>query len=68
MSDKKIETGKPVKKFSLARRTKIGTYTFIISLILLTVLVVINLLVAAIPKSFTVFDTSANKLNSFRRF
>ncbi len=62
MSDKKIETGKPAKKFNLAKRTRIGTYTFTISLILLAVLVTVNLLVAAIPKSLTVFDTSANKL------
>lgn len=65
MTDKNNEAAagvKAQKKLRLAKTTKIGTYTFIISLIVLAVIIVINLLVGAIPSRFTVFDTSANKL------
>ncbi len=62
MKDKKTSCANPFKKIRLTKQTKIGTYTFLISLVLLAVLVTINLLVDAIPKSYTEFDTSTNGL------
>lgn len=47
------------KKFGLSKRTKAGAYTFVLTAVVLAVLVTVNLLVAALPKSLTVFDTSA---------
>ena len=41
---------------------KMGTYTIIVSAILLAVLVVVNLIVSALPSRYTKFDTSANKM------
>lgn len=46
----------------IQKRTKLGTYTVVISLIVLAVLIVINLLVSALPSKWTVLDTSTNKL------
>ncbi len=63
MTDKKT-TDKQKTKFALSRKERIGGYTFIITLILLALLVVINLLVSALPKSLLFVDTSANKLYS----
>ena len=51
------------KKFPrLSKRTRMGSYTFILTAIILAVLVILNLLVSAIPKKYTSFDTSPNKL------
>jgi len=44
------------------RQTKAGTYTTVITLVLLAVLVVVNLFVGALPKQYTVIDTTANDL------
>ena len=41
---------------------KMGTYTIIISAIVLAVLVVVNLIVSALPSKYTKFDTSATKM------
>lgn len=46
------------------KRAKLGTYTVVVSLIVLAVLVVINLLVSLIPTRFTIIDLSANQMYS----
>ncbi|MGI6167281.1 MAG: Gldg family protein [Eubacteriales bacterium] len=46
----------------LSKSTKIGTYTFLVSLALLVILVIINLIVASLPSSLTVFDTTPQGL------
>jgi len=51
-------------KFKLKRTTKMGTYTVVISLILLAAIVFVNMIVSALPSKYTVFDTSLNKLYS----
>jgi len=51
-------------KFKLKRTTKMGTYTVVISLVLLAVIILVNMVVSAIPKKYTVIDTSYNKLYS----
>lgn len=60
----KTEKNMMSRLFGLNKATKIGMYTVVISAILLAVLIVVNLLVGAIPTSFTKLDTSANKLYS----
>lgn len=45
-------------------RAKMGTYTVIVSLIVLAVLVVVNLLVSLIPTRFTIIDLSVNQIYS----
>lgn len=54
------------QKFSFGRSqtTKFGTFTFIIALIVLAVLIISNLLISAIPKSLTLFDTSTTGVYS----
>jgi ABC-2 type transport system permease protein len=49
-------------KKGLSKSTKIGTYTFLVSLFLLVILVIINLLIAALPPSLIVFDTTPTGL------
>jgi len=46
------------------KRAKLGTYTVVVSLIVLAVLIVINLLVSLIPTRFTIIDLSANQIYS----
>lgn len=48
----------------MQKRAKAGTYTVVLSLIVLAVLVVINLLVAALPSRFITLDVTANKMYS----
>ncbi len=43
---------------------KMGTYTLIITVIVLAALIVINLIAAAIPSKYTAIDTSSNKMYS----
>lgn len=50
------------KKPLFNRQAKAGTYTTVIALVLLAVLVVLNLLVSALPTKYTIIDTSANDL------
>lgn len=50
------------KKMFFNRQAKAGTYTTVISLVLLAVLVVVNLIVGALPSKYTVIDTTANDL------
>lgn len=50
--------------FSKSRIAKSGTYTFVISLIVLAALIIANLLVSAIPKSLTLIDTSTTGIYS----
>ncbi len=57
-----MENNKALRRRQMARTTKLGTYTFAVSAILLAVIMVVNLLVGLIPSKLTVFDTSANKL------
>lgn len=47
------------KKPVFNRQAKAGTYTAVITLVLLAVLVVVNLLVSALPSQYTVIDTSS---------
>ena len=47
------------KKPIFNRQAKAGTYTAVITLVLLAVLVVVNLLVSALPSQYTVIDTSS---------
>lgn len=51
-------------KFNFKKTTKMGTYTVIVSLILLAAIVLINMIVAAIPSKYTIIDTSLDKLYS----
>lgn len=44
------------------RQAKAGTYTTVITLVLLAVLVVVNLVVGALPTKYTIIDTSAQDL------
>lgn len=46
------------------KRAKLGTYTVVLSLIVLAVLIVVNLLVSLIPTRFTIIDLSANQIYS----
>ncbi|MBQ7322295.1 MAG: GldG family protein [Clostridia bacterium] len=46
------------------KRVKAGTYTVVISLVILALLIVVNLLVSALPSKFTTYDTSVNKMYS----
>ncbi len=46
------------KKF-FNQQTKAGTYTAVMTVVLLAVLVVVNLLVGALPSQYTIIDTSA---------
>lgn len=48
--------------FKLNRQAKAGTYTTLVTLVLLAVLVVVNLVVGALPSQYTVIDTSAYAL------
>ena len=48
----------------IAKRAKAGTYTVVVSLILLAVLIVINLFVSALPSKWITIDTSVNKMFS----
>lgn len=50
------------KKPIFNRQAKAGTYTAVITLVLLAVLVVVNLLVSALPSQYTVIDTSTQDL------
>lgn len=50
------------KKPLFNRQAKAGTYTTVIALVLLAVLVVFNLFVDALPTKYTIIDTSANDL------
>jgi len=53
-------------KFSFGRSqtTKFGAFTFAIALIVLVTLIIFNLLISAIPKSLTLFDTSTTGIYS----
>ena len=44
--------------FRMKRSVKIGTYSFIMGVVVLAVLIVANLLVGALPAKITRFDTS----------
>ena len=48
----------------MQKRAKAGTYTVVVSLIVLAVLIVVNLLVTALPSKWITIDTSANKMYS----
>ena len=48
----------------MQKRAKAGTYTVVLSLIVLAVLIVINLLVAALPSRFITLDATSNKMYS----
>lgn len=48
----------------MQKRAKAGTYTVVLSLIVLAVLIVINLLVSALPSRFITLDATANKMYS----
>ncbi len=50
------------KKPLFNRQAKAGTYTTVIALVLLAVLVVFNLFVGALPTKYTIIDTSSNDL------
>lgn len=50
------------KKSFFNRQAKAGTYTAVVSIVVLAVLVVVNLIVGALPQKYTVLDTSANDL------
>lgn len=51
-----------VRRSRIAKTTKIGSYTFAISAVLLAVIIIINSMIGLLPSHLTVFDTSANKL------
>lgn len=53
---------KNMKTSSLSKRTRMGSYTFILTVLLLALLIVVNLLVKAIPERYTSFDTTPQKL------
>ena len=44
------------------KRARIGSYTIVITLILLAVLIVINLIVSALPSTYTALDTSVTDM------
>ncbi len=44
------------------RRTKAGTYAFILTAVVLGILIVVNLMVAALPTKYTVLDTSSSDI------
>ena len=48
----------------MQKRAKAGTYTVVLSLIVMAVLIVINLLVTALPSRFTTLDVTSNKMYS----
>ncbi len=48
----------------LKRTTKMGTYTVVIALVVLTAIIFLNLIVSALPTKYTIYDTSAEKLYS----
>ena len=48
----------------IAKRAKAGTYTVVISLVVLALLIVANLLVSALPSKIITIDTSVNKMFS----
>lgn len=50
------------KKPLFNRQAKAGTYTTVIALVFLAVLVVFNLIVGALPTKYTIIDTSANDM------
>ncbi|MBR6708123.1 MAG: hypothetical protein IKL84_00425, partial [Clostridia bacterium] len=52
------------KKAFFTQQSKVGTYTIVITLVLLAVLVVINMVVSALPNKYTVLDTSALNMYS----
>ena len=49
---------------AMKKTTRLGTYTLTVALIVLTAIILVNALVAALPKKYTVIDTSAEKLYS----
>lgn len=57
-----MDNNKNTPSRRIGRTTKMGTYTFVASVIVLAVIVVVNLLVGLLPASLTTFDTSANGL------
>lgn len=57
-----MENNKNTPSRRVGRTTKMGTYTFVVSVVVLAVIVVVNLLVGLLPSSLTTFDTSANGL------
>lgn len=48
----------------VAKRAKAGTYTVVISLVVLAVLIALNMLVSALPSKWITVDTSVNKMYS----
>ncbi len=48
----------------LKRTTKMGTYTVIISLVVLAAIIVVNMIASALPSKYTIYDTSAERLYS----
>ena len=48
----------------VTKRAKAGTYTVVISLVVLAVLIAVNLLVSALPSKWITIDTSVNKMYS----
>lgn len=46
------------------RSAKMGTYTVVLSLIVLAAIIIINMIVSALPTKYTIIDTSAEKLYS----
>lgn len=53
---------KPLFNLKFNRQAKAGTYTAVVALVLLAVLIAINLIVGALPSKYTVMDTSAYAL------
>ena len=51
-------------KFKLKKTTRMGTYTVVISLVLLAAIVLVNMIVSSLPTKYTVIDTSLNKIYS----
>lgn len=51
-------------KLNFKKTTRMGTYTVVISLVLLAVIILVNMVVAAIPSKYTIIDTSLDKIYS----
>lgn len=54
----------PNKKTFFNRQSKAGTYTAVITLVVLAVLIAVNLVVSSLPSKYTVLDTSAVNMYS----
>ena len=61
------EASGPRRFFGINRATRAGSYSVVMSLLVLAVLVVINLIVGALPSRMTKLDTSAARLLRFQK-